>query len=123
VKIKLDENLGRRCAALFEAAGYDTATVVTQKLCGAGDAEVIDRCRMETRALVTMALDLGNPLLFKPSDYHGIAVLRPRSPASLRELEELCRTPIGGMARENIDGKLWIVELGRIRIYQEDTPE
>jgi predicted nuclease of predicted toxin-antitoxin system len=123
LKIKLDENLGKGCVQLFEAAGHDTATVVTQKLCGASDAEVIGRCRDETRALVTLDLDFSNPLLFKPSDYRGIAVLRPRSPASLHELEELCRTLIGAMGKESLDGKLWIVEFGRIRIYQEETPE
>jgi predicted nuclease of predicted toxin-antitoxin system len=123
LKIKLDENLGKGCARLLAAAGHDTATVATQGLCGASDAEVIGRCRAETRALVTLDLDFSNPLLFKPSDYHGIAVLRPHSPPSLHELEELCRTLIGAMERENLKGKLWIVELGRIRIYQEEAPD
>jgi predicted nuclease of predicted toxin-antitoxin system len=123
LKIKLDENLGKRCAALFEAAGHDTATVVTQNLCGASDAEVIARCRDESRAIVTLDLDFGNPLLFKPSEYHGIAVLRPRSPVSINELQELCLTLIGGLARESLDRRLWIVELGRIRIHQEGTLE
>jgi predicted nuclease of predicted toxin-antitoxin system len=123
LKIKLDENLGRRCAQLFTEAGHDTATVPSQKLSGASDPEVIIRCRDEGRALITLDLDFGNPLLFKPSEYHGIAVLRPHSPVAPHELEELCRTLIGGLAREELNRKLWIVEHARVRIHQEETPD
>ncbi|MGH7932890.1 MAG: DUF5615 family PIN-like protein [Candidatus Binataceae bacterium] len=119
----MDENLGRNCARLFEAAGHNTSTVHAQNLCGANDTGVIGRCLDEARTLVTLDLDFSNPLRFKPSDYRGIVVLRPRSPASLRELEELCRTVLGGIAKEELDGKLWIVEIGRIRIYQEEASQ
>jgi hypothetical protein len=84
---------------------------------------VINRCRDEVRGLITLDLDFGNPILFKPSDYRGIAVLRPHSPIEPHELEELCQTLISALAREDLDRKLWIVEHGRIRIYQEETAE
>lgn len=84
---------------------------------------MIARCRDERRAIITLDLDFGNPLLFKPSEYSGIAVLRPHSPIAPHELEELCRTLLGGLTREELDRKLWIVEHGRVRIYQEETPE
>jgi predicted nuclease of predicted toxin-antitoxin system len=119
----LETEAGRKskqdCARLFEAAGHDTSTVHGQNLCGANDMEVIGRCSDEARALVTLDLDFSNSLRSRPSDHRGIVVLRPRSPASLRELEELCRTLIGAMTKEEPDGKLWIVEIGRLRIYQE----
>jgi predicted nuclease of predicted toxin-antitoxin system len=41
-------------------------TVHSQRLSGALDAEVIAICRREQRCLVTLDLDFGNPLLFKP---------------------------------------------------------
>ena len=123
MKIKLDENLSGRCAELFTEVGHDTATVHGEKLSGASDSEVIGRCRDERRAIITLDLDFGNPLLFKPSEYSGIAVLRPHSPIAPHELEELCRTLLGGLTREELDRKLWIVEHGRVRIYQEETPE
>jgi len=119
LKLKLDENLGKRVAELFQAAGYDTATVPAQRMSGAADSELIRRCHDESRALVTLDLDFGNPLLFRPSQYHGIAVLRPSEPVSPGDLEDLCRTLIGGLTQEELDGKLWIVERGRIRVYQE----
>ena len=123
MKLKLDENLGRRLAELFQAAGYDTATVPGQQMSGAADSELILRCRDEGRAIVTLDLDFANPLLFRPSHYAGIAVLRPSEPVSHSDLEDLCRTLIGGMMQEQVAGKLWIVERGRIRIHQEHNLE
>src|SRR5437870_4909376 len=86
LKFKLDENLGERCAQLFVHAGHDCSTVLRQGLAGSNDSELIMHCRAEGRALVTLDLDFANPLLFKPSAHRGIAVLRPRSPASPHEL-------------------------------------
>lgn len=123
MKIKLDENLSRRCEQLFTNAGHDTATIPGEKLSGASDSEGIVRCRDEVRALITLDVDFGNPLLFKPSEHRGIAVLRPHSPIGPGELEGLCLTLIGGLTREDLDRQLWIVEHGRIRIYHEETPE
>ena len=119
MKFKLDENLGDRCAQTFVGAGHDTATVQGQGLSGADDTAVITRCRDEDRALVTLDLDFANPLRFKPSEYSGNAVLRPRSPTSLDELQLLCLTVIVGLSQNTLDGHLWIVEIGRIRIYEK----
>lgn len=45
MRMKLDENLGRRCVDLFAAAGHDVATVQEQGLCSAADVDVIAACR------------------------------------------------------------------------------
>lgn len=119
MKIKLDENLGRRAFELFASAGHDISSVSSQNVCGAADLKIIELCRREGRALVTLDLDFSNPLLFKPSDYCGIAVLRPSKPLSAPHLDDLYRTLLAGLSRENLIGKLWIVELGRVRIYEE----
>ncbi len=123
MKLKLDENLGKTLAALFQAAGHEAVTVPDQKLCGTTDFELIGRCREEKRAIVTLDLDFGNPLLFRPSDYRGIAVLRVSKRASVNELQVLAKTLIEGLAKEELDHKLWVVELGRIRVYQEEHAE
>jgi predicted nuclease of predicted toxin-antitoxin system len=76
VNLKLDENLGHTAAELFREAGHGVETVHSQRLSGAPDAEVIALCRREQRCLVTLDLDFSNPLMFKPWEYAGIAVLR-----------------------------------------------
>ena len=68
MRLKLDENFGRRSAEFLVAAGHDVATVPSESLCRASDREVAQVCLAEGRCLVTLDLDFGNPLLFKPSD-------------------------------------------------------
>jgi len=77
------------------------------------------RCRREGRALVTLDLDFGSPLLFRPSEYTGIAVLRLPPKPSHADLLDAVRTLLGALAKGEISGKLWIVQPGRLREYQE----
>ena len=121
MKLKTDENLGNLQIDLLRAAGYDVATVPDQKLAGAEDGAVIEVCRNEHRCLVTLDLDFANPLLFRPEDYHGIAVIRPPHRPSAADLSECVETLIRGLARDPIEGKLWIIQKGRIRQYQPDN--
>ena len=73
--------------------------------------------------MVTLGLDFGNPLLFKPSHYAGLAVLRLPPKPTYTDMMVAIETLIGGLARSDISGKLWIVQKGRIREYQEETAE
>jgi predicted nuclease of predicted toxin-antitoxin system len=108
---------------LLTAAGHDVSTVALQRMESEPDAAVMDACRREGRALVTLDLDFANPLDYRPSDYAGIAVLRLPKKASAEDLRQTVQTFARGLDLNPLAGKLWIVEKGRIRLYQQDDEE
>lgn len=117
MKLKLDENLGSRGAELFREEGHDVATVPEENIFGAGDSDLIAVCKSENRCLVTLDLDFGNPLLFPPGEYSGIAVLRLPAEFTPSDLEKSMRTLLAALEHSDIVGKLWIVQRRRIREY------
>ena len=123
MRLKLDENLGARIAELFRLADHNVATVPEQRLSSSTDKKLLETCRAEKRCLVTLDLEFGNPLVFKPSNYEGIAVLRLPSKPTPDDLLTAARTLIGGLARKEPRGQLWIIQRGRIREYQPENEE
>jgi predicted nuclease of predicted toxin-antitoxin system len=116
VKFKLDENMSPSLAAIFAAAGHDAHSVAAQALGGQPDERVIDVCKREQRALVTLDVDFANILVYPPSAFCGIAVLRLPNQAHAT-VEAAIQRMVGLLAREKLDGTLWIVEPNRVRIH------
>ncbi len=114
MKLKLDENLPRALLALFRESGYDALSVEDQGLAGKSDGEIAEACRNEDRILVTFDTDFTDVRTFPPSEYSGIAVLRPRGQGS-RATVRLGRRLLDRMESHSIGGQLWIVEDSRIR--------
>lgn len=123
MKFKLDENFGTRTQQLFRAAGHDVQTVRDQGLQGRSDSHLYEVCCAEQHCLVTLDLDFSDVTRFPPAKAGGIVVIRvPRNP-SLILLEQLIRQFLKSLTQMSVEKKLWIVEIGRIRIHQSETEE
>lgn len=123
MKMKLDENIGQRGKTLLVEAGHDVCTILEQNLQSATDPTVIEVCRVEQRCLVTLDLDFSNPIQYNPAAFSGIAVLRlPKRPIP-QDLIDAIVTLINALKTESIDGKLWIIQRGQIRIYQQESSD
>lgn len=121
MKFKLDENFGTRTQHLFVAQGHDVQTVRSQGLQGTSDGNLFSVCQSERRCLVTLDLDFSDVIRFPPSQTSGIVVLRlPRNP-SLVILEQFIRQFLNALTTMSVQGNLWIVEKGRIRIHESDV--
>jgi predicted nuclease of predicted toxin-antitoxin system len=118
MKIKLDENLGRRGSALFQAAGHDVDTVVDEGLATASDDAVRAAATTVGRVLVTLDTDFANPMRHPPAATPGIVVLRLPEPLTPTIIDTAVALLLAELGRENIVGRLWIVEVDRIRVYE-----
>ena len=105
------------------SAGHDVQTVRDEGLQGSSDQHLYDVCRFEQRCLVTLDLDFADTIRFQPAQGAGIAVIRlPRNP-SLPLLEQLARQFLEMLTKMSISGRLWVVEIGRIRVHQAPEDE
>jgi predicted nuclease of predicted toxin-antitoxin system len=123
VKLKLDQNLGVRGRELFEAAGHEICTAREQHLDVASDEEIWRRTTAEGWVLVTLDLDFADTLRFPPAQHPGVAVLRVPEHRGASVLPIVMQTLVQALNRERIEGKLWVVEPGRIRIYKEENSQ
>ena len=118
MKFKLDENLGDIGRDLLESEGYDVMTLAQQSMSGFNDPSIYVVCHDEGRVLLTLDHDFGHALRFPPYETAGIAVLECRGPQSPRAIKARIAELIVVLRSNSIDGQLWIVEPGRVRIRQ-----
>ena len=118
MKIKLDENLGRRGAEILRAAGHEVTTVHQEELTSASDARLLDVCVAGRKCLVSLDLDFANPLRFPPARHSGIAILRLSRERVADDLLGAVRTLVAGLESRPIEGRLWVVQAGHLREYE-----
>jgi predicted nuclease of predicted toxin-antitoxin system len=117
LNFKLDENLDPRLVSMFEQAGHTADTVLAERLSGAEDEAVYQICCREARCLVTLDLDFANPLRFAPEPASGMIVLRPKRP-TFSAIRQAVASLLPVLDQRPVQGRLWIVEPGRIREYE-----
>ena len=113
--VKIDENLPSEVASLLREAGHDASTVEEQSLQGAMDDTLIEICRVEERALITLDLDFADMRHYPPEKYAGIVVLRPQTQSTTQVLE-LFRLFLPTLVHQSLPGHLWIVSQSGVRV-------
>ena len=115
---KLDENFGPSIQKLFLDAGHACSTVRDEDLSGADDPDVLEAAVNEGRILVTMDHDFGNVLAYPPENACGIIVINPPGRVSQTMLRALITSFLNAATDQDLQGRLWIVEPGRIRKHE-----
>ncbi len=116
MRVKLDENLGRSVFQVFRQEGHDTSTVFEQELSGEADSKIFAACLDEERVLITLDHDFGNLLRFPPSKSGGTVILEAPPSVSYSFLADLARMAARELKSRPVQGQLWIVQPGRIRV-------
>ena len=119
MKLKLDENFDVRLVPELLKEGFDADSVIAEGLAGSSDETIYDTCKAVGRILVTLDLDFSNPLRFPPEDSEGIVVVRPPK-AVLSSIRATLWSVIAHLKTGAVKGKLWIIEVGRIREHDPD---
>ncbi len=120
MRFKLDENLGLMVAGQLRTAGHDVVTVSEEQLQGAADRLVLDAAHGEARCLVTLDVEFGNPLVFRPSDFSGIVLIRLPARPTPKNITAAITSLMQAAANASVLGKLWIVQAGRVRQYEPE---
>ena len=123
MKIKVDENIGRSGVNLLRQAGHDVLTVPEQGLSGKADETVFRVCAAERRVLITLDRDFGQVPRFPPKLSAGIVVLELGAPATTTLLQTRLHAFLALAATRPVDGQLWIVEAGRVRVHLDKDAE
>ena len=77
----------------------------------------------EGRTLVTLDRDFGQMPRFPPKQSGGIVTLELGAPATLARLQARVREFMTLAATRSVEGELWIVEAGRVRVHLEKDGE
>lgn len=116
-RFKLDENMPRAAERLVRESGHDVQTVLTERLGGTPDANVLSAARAEDRILITLDLDFADIRLYPPAECPGIWILRPQS-QSIRHILSVLRGALELLKTEPSERRLWVVEPERVRVRE-----
>jgi predicted nuclease of predicted toxin-antitoxin system len=112
LRLLCDENVPHRLASLLESEGFNVARPVS----GSDDSEVARKATSAGRVLVTFDKDFSNILLFPPERHAGIVFVRIRPPLIETVFSALVSL-FKAVKHEDFKGKLFVLSVGRFRVY------
>jgi len=121
VKFKIDENLPVEAAGLLRGAGHDALTVHDQDIKGISDSALATLTANEHRAVITLDAGFADIRRHPPEHHPGVIVLRPAF-QDRQHLLTILSGIIPLLDREPVEGWLWIVEEGRVRMHGGPGP-
>lgn len=126
MKFKLDENLGATLERLIRNSGHDVETVHGEGVSGCDDQHLAELCDSESRCLVTLDKEFGNPMVYPPNRFSGIVLLRSTGGGAeelLASVGTLIEAALSLDQALGLRGKLWIVQPGKVREYRPRDTE
>jgi predicted nuclease of predicted toxin-antitoxin system len=115
MRFKIDENLHEDVAETLRKHSHDARTVFDEGLRGRPDPEIAEAARREGRVMVTLDLDFGNIREYPPEHYRELIVLRVAN-QSRRHVLQVIERVLAVLDCVPLDGHLWVVSEGGIRI-------
>lgn len=100
---------------MLRDCNFDADTVLEEKLGGQPDEVIAAVCQQERRILLTLDTDFCDMRRYPPQSYDGLVVLRLDRHDKLHVLSIVQRLT-SLFTRENLKGRLWIVEENKLRI-------
>ena len=110
----------RRWRLPVEHTGHFVSTVSEEALSGSDDDVIAKVCLQKRFALITVDQGFAQIIHYPPQQYPGIIVLRHPKP-TLAGMRKLIAQIADALNRQSVDGELWIVEPGRIRIHRSQS--
>lgn len=120
MRFKTDENLHPEVAAYLLKHRHDAVTVWDEGLRGKPDTQIIETCRRERRALLTLDVGFGSIRIYPPEENHGIIVLRLDDQSREHVLAVLPQL-LYLMQTELVEKRLWVVDERGVRIRGSES--
>ncbi|MEM9884096.1 MAG: DUF5615 family PIN-like protein [Planctomycetota bacterium] len=121
MRLKVDENLPDEIADQLREAGHDAMNVWQQEMQGVTDDRLVEVCRRERRAILTLDLDFTNITRYPPAELPGVIVLRLGQQSRHQARRAVSRL-IGLLPEDGINGQLWIVGETNLRRFTPPSP-
>ncbi len=115
MKIKIDENISAKVAAVLNQLGHETDTVHQEGLVGQDDAQIWKAAQESGRLLITQDLDFSDIRRFAPGTHCGLLLVRLQSPGRIALLERI-RTLFQTEQVENWEGCFVVATEHKLRV-------